>query len=142
MVVYYDVTALSSNYAVNDEDFLFVITRRFEKNGWSVIQQHMGNPMKHMEKHLLINAMFAGQRRLIPKINIQNNEDLLICIQATGVYNGHKDKRHEKDPDNEENPLQHRTDGSDAFDNLCIGCERFPQEDAGGYIVETGSDFV
>jgi hypothetical protein len=141
MVVYYDVTALASNYAVNDEDFLYVITKRFESHGWSVTQQHMGNPMKHMEKHLLINAMFAGQRRLMPMINVQNNEDLLICIQSTGVYNGHKDKRHEKDPDSEENPLRHRTDGSDAFDNLCIGCERFPQEFAAGYIVDTGSDF-
>ena len=29
----------------------------------------------------------------------------------------------------EEDLLQHRTDGSDAFDTLYIGCEKFPQAD-------------
>jgi hypothetical protein len=27
----------------------------------------------------------------------------------------------------EENLLEHRTDGTDAFDTLFIGCEKFPQ---------------
>ena len=35
----------------------------------------------------------------------------------------------EKLPESEENLLQHRTDGSDAFDTLYIGCEKFPQAD-------------
>ena len=28
----------------------------------------------------------------------------------------------------EEDLLEHRTDGTDAFDTLYIGCEKFPQE--------------
>ena len=32
--------------------------------------------------------------------------------------------------------LQHRTDGTDAFDTLYIGCEKFPQQDFyGGFPV-------
>ena len=35
----------------------------------------------------------------------------------------------EKQPESEEDPLEHRTDGTDAFDTLYIGCEKFPQYD-------------
>lgn len=34
-----------------------------------------------------------------------------------------KNKSGEKKPETEEDPLQSRTDGSDAFDTLCIGVE-------------------
>jgi hypothetical protein len=35
----------------------------------------------------------------------------------------------EKQPESEEDLLEHRTDGTDAFDTLYIGCEKFPQHD-------------
>ena len=58
---------------------------------------------------------------------------LILAIQAAGVERGrngfHKQKAGEKLPESEENLLQHRTDGSDAFDTLYIGCEKFPQAD-------------
>jgi hypothetical protein len=38
-----------------------------------------------------------------------------------------KDKSGEKLPESEENLLELRTDGTDAFDTLYIGCEKFPQ---------------
>ena len=38
-----------------------------------------------------------------------------------------KDKGGEKLDETEENLLEHRTDGTDAFDTLYIGCEKFPQ---------------
>ena len=60
--------------------------------------------------------------------NEQNNESLLISIQTAGVYIGKKDKRLEKTAETEESKLEERTDFSDAFDTLYIGCERFPQE--------------
>ena len=64
---------------------------------------------------------------------VQNNEDLILAIQAAGVERGrngfHQQKAGEKLPESEENLLQHRTDGSDAFDTLYIGCEKFPQAD-------------
>ena len=83
--------------------------------------------MNHIEKYLLINRMFAGQATLIPMFNEQNNEDLLISVQTAGVYNGGKDKRGEKLAESEDDKLEGRTDGSDAFDTLCIGCEKFPK---------------
>lgn len=41
----------------------------------------------------------------------------------------HKNKNGEKLPETEEDLLEHRTDGSDAFDTLYIGCEKFPQHE-------------
>ena len=49
---------------------------------------------------------------------------------AAGVSRGRngfrKDKGGEKLAESEEDLLQHRTDGTDAFDTLYIGCEKFP----------------
>ena len=133
VVFYYDTTAHGSNYAVNDQDFRWVIIHEFERHGWTVNDQYIGNPMRHDEKYLLINQGFAGKQRLMPFFNRQNNDDLILAIQAAGVERGrngfHKQKAGEKLPESEENLLQHRTDGSDAFDTLYIGCEKFPQAD-------------
>ncbi len=127
VIYYYDSTALNGNYAVNDEDFRWVISTSFKARGWRVQDVYIGRPMRHMEKHLLINRMFAGKAKLKVMINRENNEDLLVSIQTAGVYNGGKDKRGEKLAETEEDKLEARTDGSDAFDTLCIGCERFPR---------------
>ena len=141
VIFYYDSTALGSNYAVNDEDFRYVISRAFRKHGWQVKEVYIGKPMHQLEKQLLINRMFAGQAKLVPMFNRENNEDLLISVQTAGVYNGKKDKRGEKLPetDSPEGRLEARTDGSDAFDTLCIGCERFPQRALGGSRGSTSS---
>lgn len=52
---------------------------------------------------------------------------MLVSVQTAGVYNGNKDKRGEKLAETEEDRLEARNDGSDAFDTLCIGVEKFPQ---------------
>lgn len=127
-VFYFDTTALGSNYAVNDEDFRWVVIHQLEVNGWRVRPVHIGRPMGHLEKQLLINRGFDGRARLTPYFNEQNNESLIVSMQTAGVYNGHKDKRLEKTPETEESRLEERTDFSDSFDTLYIGCERFPQE--------------
>lgn len=131
IIFYYDSTALGSNYAVNEEDFCWVVIHEFEKYGWTVYPVYLGNPMAHLEKHLLLNRMLDGRTRLMPRFNEQNNEDLLISIQTAGVHNGKKDKRGEKLAETEEDKLEYRTDGSDAFDTLAIGCEKFPQTNCG-----------
>lgn len=46
-----------------------------------------------------------------------------------------KKQVHKKNPESEEDLLEHRTDGTDAFDTLYIGCEKFPQHDFYGYSV-------
>ncbi len=128
VIYYYDTTALGSNYAVNKEDFRFVVKQSFIKNKWICNDVYIGNPMKHIEKYLLINRMFAGHARLTPYFNEQNNEDLLISISTAGVRDGKKDKSGEKLAESDDDLLQHRTDGSDAFDTLCIGAEKFPKD--------------
>ena len=136
VIFYYDTTALGSNYAVNDQDFRWVIMTEFEKRGWYVQDVYLGHPMRHDEKYLLINQGFAGKQRLMPMFNRQNNDDLILAIQTAGVERGRngfrKNKSGEKLEENEENLLEHRTDGTDAFDTLYIGCEKFPQVVASG----------
>lgn len=130
VVFYYDSTALGGNYAVNDQDFRWVIIHEFERHGWRVEDVYLGNPMRHDEKYLLINQGFAGKQRLMPFFNRQNNDDLILAIQGAGVSRGRlgfrKDKAGEKLAETEEDRLEHRTDGTDAFDTLYIGCEKFP----------------
>ena len=82
--------------------------------------------MKHLAKNLLINRMFRGRAKHLILINRDNNRDLIVSIESAGVFNGQKDKRGEKLAETEEDKLEGRTDGSDAFDTLCIGVERFP----------------
>lgn len=128
VIFYFDATAKQGAYAVSpDYTFQRVIVKAFRMRGWAVTEVDLGRPMEHFQKHLLINRMFAGRAKLVPMINRENNEDLLISIQTAGVFNGKKDKRGEKLADNEENPLEARTDGSDAFDTVCIGCETHPR---------------
>ena len=70
---------------------------------------------------------------LLRQFNRQNNDDLILAIQTAQVYRGRlgfrKNKSDEKNPETEEDLLEHRTDGTDAFDTLYIGCEKFPQHD-------------
>lgn len=133
VVYYYDATALGSNYAVNDQDFHYNVVKEFERHGWRVESVYLGNPMHHDEKYLLINNAFAGKQRLMPFFNRSNNEDLILAIQSAGVSNGRngfrKDKSGEKLAESEEDLLEHRTDGTDAFDTLYIGAEKFPFHD-------------
>ena len=137
VVFYYDSTALGSNYAVNDQDYHWVVCHQFERRGWSVVDAYIGPPMKHHEKYLLINQAFAGNQRLTPYFNRQNNDDLILAVQAAKVERGRngfrKDKAGEKLAESEEDLLEHRTDGTDAFDTLYIGCERFPQIETEAY---------
>lgn len=130
VIFYYDSTALGSNYAVNKKDFKYVIEETFKRNGWKIKSVYLGHPMRHNEKYLLINSGFAGKNRLTPYFNVDNNEALLIAIQSAGVMRGRngfsKHKAGEKLAESEENLLEHRTDGTDAFDTLYIGMEKKP----------------
>ena len=130
VVFYYDSTALGSNYAVNVVDFRYTIIEAFRSHGWDVAPIPLGSPMKHDEKYNLINRGFAGLNRLTPYFNRQNNDDLILAIQSAGVACGRlgfrKDKSGEKLAETEDDRLELRTDGTDAFDTLYIGCETHP----------------
>lgn len=142
VVFYYDATALGSNYAVNDLDFYKVIVDSFERHGWAVVPVYLGAPMKHHEKYLLINEGFAGRGRLEPYFNRQNNDDLILALQTAEVERGRlgfrKNKTGEKLKETEENRLELRTDGTDAFDTLYIGCEKFPRDAGSAFFFKGG----
>ena len=137
-IYYYDNTALGSNYAVSEDDFASVICDQLYKNGWSVTRMHVGNPMKHHEKYLVIDESFKGANHLIPVLNRENNEALIISISLAEVAitsrGFQKYKGGEKLVESEDDPLEYRTDGSDAFDTLVIGVALFPYSSTGGGI--------
>ena len=78
-------------------------------------------------------SRFARKQRQMPFFNRQNDNGLILAILSAGVErerNGfRKNKSMEKQPESEEDLLEHRTDGTDAFDTLYIGCEKFPLHD-------------
>ena len=79
--------------------------------------------------HLQLKVVIGGA-----EFNGSNNEDLTLAIQTAGGSRGRngfkKDKSGEKLAESEEDLLEHRTDGTDAFDTLYIGCEKFPYRDS------------
>ena len=131
VIFYYDSTALGQNYFVNDRDIRAVVIEEFRRWGWQVVDVYIGAPMRHNEKYLLINYGFTDHNNLTPYFNRQNNDDLILALEAAGVERGRlgfrKNKAGEKLAESEEDLLEHRTDGTDAFDTLYIGCERFPK---------------
>ena len=134
VVFCYDSTFVGNNYGVDKNDFRTVIKYCFIKNGWTVREIYIGQPWKHPVKHALINRMFLGQARYQILINQENNPDLLVSIDSAMTVNGSnlKDKSGEKKPETEEDRLETRTDGSDAFDTLCIAVETGSVSFAGG----------
>ena len=70
----------------------------------------------------------------MPFFNCSNNEDHILAIQTAGVSRGRngfkKDKSGEKLAESEEDLLEHRKDGTEAFDVLYIGYEKFPFRDS------------
>lgn len=126
VVFYYDATFVGNSYGTHSEAFYRLIITGLRRKGWNVKSKYIGKPMNHILKNDLINRMFRGRAGHVVLINRDNNPDLLISITSAGVKNGQKDKSGEKLAETEEDKLESRTDGSDAFDTLCIGVERFP----------------
>jgi len=133
VIYYYDNTAIGTNYAVGDDDFASVICSEFERLKWSVSRIHIGNPMPHKDKHIMIFQAMKGQRWLFPLFNEPNNESLMLAMENTGIKIGadgfKKDKSGEKLIESEEDLLETRTDGTDAWDTLFIGMNKFPVND-------------
>lgn len=131
VVFYYDSTALGSNYAVSDKDFAAVICEQFGKHGWQVQPVFIGKPMRHSDKYLILDDAFKGVKGLYPMFNKENNEALLTAISLAEVRMGYggpfqKAKGGEKLAETEDDPLELRTDGTDAFDTLYLGNLLYP----------------
>lgn len=126
VIFYYDTTFVKNNYAWDGRGFYQGIVDKLKKKGWHVTAKSIGQQMRHLEKQLLIDRMFKGTAKHMVLINKDNNRDLLLSIELADSYMGKKDKRGEKLAETEEDRLENRTDGSDAFDTVCIGVENFP----------------
>lgn len=135
VVFYYDSTALGSNYAVAEDDFKSVIIEQFNKHGWTVESQFIGRPLPHNQKYNIINDGFQGAKHLMPMFNKENNEALLTAISLAEVdispLGFHKQKGGEKLAESEDDPLEFRTDGTDAFDTLYLGNVLYPYSQGG-----------
>lgn len=133
IVFFFDSTFKGNGFAINqNDDFYIFIGNKLRDRGWFVDEVFIGNPMHHVDKAILINRMLVGKASHQVLINQDNNEALLLSIETAGVYMGKKDKRGEKLPESETDPLFARTDGSDAFDTICIGVERFLPDNYAG----------
>lgn len=143
VVYYYDATAKQgASYALTDERFYQAVIKELERNGWKVTAIDMGVPEKHEVKHRIINNGLAGIEYPAIRINQPNNPDLIIALQLCDVSIGYqgfrKDKSQEKKAETEDNlPLQQRTDFTDAFDSLYLGC-KFWRGNIGWFVLPDG----
>lgn len=143
VVYFYDATAKQgASYALTDERFYQAVIKELERNGWNVTAIDMGVPEKHEVKHRIINNGLAGIEYPAIRINQLNNPDLIIAMQLCEVSIGYqgfrKDKSQEKKAETEDNlPLQQRTDFTDAFDSLYLGC-KFWRGNIGWFVLPDG----
>lgn len=125
IVYYYDSTALNTNYAVGGDDFKDTIIHELESRKWKVYPVYIGNPVKHNSKHLDMDKALKGESYLLPLFNQENNQQLLYAMEQTGIKIGkngfEKDKSGEKLQETPQDPLELRTDGTDAWDTLFQG---------------------
>lgn len=134
VVFYYDHTFLQGRSGNSEEAFHETITRVLTDRGWNVTEEYIYQAMKHHEKHKLIDDGLKAHSGLFPTFNQPNNGALLLGMEQTGTRvtatGWGKDKSDEKKDDTHDDPVEHRTDGGDAFDTLYIGCTNFRIEAA------------
>ncbi len=132
VIFYHDQTMLQGKSANSDESFVDTIVRVIRNNYYRITPVYIGQAPSHSEKHMEIDQAFKGNKNLFPKFNRPNNEDLCIALEKartkTNANGWGKDKSEEKLEDSDENPTEHRTDGTDAFDTLFYGCNFHPFE--------------
>lgn len=138
IIYYFDNTAQTGAYAISTETFSEFVTENLRKLGWNVMPVYMGQAMRHDQKHRYINDALRGLNHLLPLFNRDNNEELLTSMEQTSVKIGpegfKKNKDGEKKPETPEDQLQYRTDVTDAWDTLWIGCTFYPFETVVGSI--------
>ena len=142
VVYYYNSTALDKAYAdENSESFKEIVISTLTACGFNMYDKYIGKPMKHQLKHQYIDDGLTGKQSLLPKFNRSNNESLIPAMETTGIRVGpngfQKDKSQEKLAETEDNLLELRTDGTDAWDDLYIGCVFFPMTGVSKYNTAT-----
>lgn len=117
---YYDHTAVPRD-AVRSTSFAEEVERVFNKYGWLVNMNYMGQAPRHDTKHLLINRILKEEEDNLPQIrmNAEKCKTLIVSIEHAGARDGkhgiEKDKRPERDAKAIDEETTHF---SDAFDTL------------------------
>ena len=124
---FYDATAKFRAYASEEQrDFKDIVIAALQRQGWEVTPVDMGTPMEHQAKFHDINEGLSENGRLSIRFNEENNQDLIVALEHATIKVGYqgfkKDKGGEKLPETETDPLELRTDGTDAWDVLYLGC--------------------
>ncbi len=137
VIVYYDSTALDGAYADEEaENFIDIIYNTLDHYGWHVILVFIGQAMSHKLKHQYIDDALTGRKYLLPRFNRDNNQHLLPSMEMAGIKIGRtglqKDKSAEKYAETEDDLLEYRTDGTDAWDTLFIGLNFYPYNSSSG----------
>lgn len=133
VIYYYNTTALDGAYADEDaQTFQEIVVEELSKRGWNVEIVFIGNTWSHRVKHQAIDDALKGRKYLFPMFNRANNTSLLPSMEMCGIRMGRsgfeKDKAGEKLGETEDDPLELRTDGTDAWDDLFIGLNFFPRQ--------------
>ncbi len=133
VIYYYNETALEKGYADEEsESFAEIVNDVLTNHGWDVQMVFIGKTWSHKLKHQYIDDALTGKKYLFPKFNRTNNKFLLPAMEMTGTRYGkwgfEKDKSGEKLGETEDDPLELRTDGTDAWDDLFIGLNFYPQQ--------------
>lgn len=131
---YYNHTAKMKVYSISgNADIKDTVIAELQKYGWAVQTVFTGQAWKHDMKYKAINEGLAGFCYPAIRINRENNESLIIAMENCGIRQVagtfKKDKTGEKlsddNADGSSVPLELRTDGTDAFDDLYIGVRFF-----------------
>lgn len=133
VIYYFNTTALDRGYADEESEcFADIVYGILTSRGWNVEMVCIGNTWSHMKKHQVINDALTGAKYLWCEFNKENNEFLLPAMEMCGIRIGRngfeKDKSGEKLGETEDDPLELRTDGTDAWDDLFIGLNFFPRQ--------------
>lgn len=131
--LYYDATATQGGaYALEEGEstrYYNVIKEELEKRNWKVGLVHIGQPMNHYDKHIFLNDVLAGNRRMMVRINREECQYLIVSLKNSRVKVRTKDGKPILTKDKSTEKLQGRseeekiedTDMSDAFDTMLIG---------------------
>lgn len=139
--LFYDHTFKFKPHGIYIEDIKDTIIKELKKYGLDVNPIFIGQAWPHHEKYKDIGEGMSGFSYLGVRFNKANNEALCAAIENCGVklsYSGansvvRKDKAGEKlavDADRATagaEPEELRTDGTDAFDTIYIGCRHYRQ---------------
>ena len=71
VIYYYDVTALGSNYAVNDQDFHWVVVQSLNGMVGVCKMYILATPCDMMKSTCSSTKVFSGKQRLMPYFNRQ-----------------------------------------------------------------------